>query len=71
MRIYNRLMEVFWLAAAVFTAIVAIYLINNVGFSEGGVWLAMPVVSIVMWYLRRKFRKRMQQQQEDQQNGAQ
>ena len=65
MRIYNRVMEMFWLAAAVFTLGVAIYLINDVGFSEGAIYLTMPVVSVILWYLRRNFRKRMKQQEQN------
>ena len=65
MKIYNRIMEVFWLAAAVFTLGLAIYLINEVGFSEGAIYLAMPVVSVILWYMRRNFRRRLQQQEQN------
>ena len=68
MKTYNRIMEVFWLAAAVFSVIAVGYLIKNIGFAEGGLWLALPVIALFMWYMRRRFRKRMQQQQ-DQQKG--
>lgn len=64
MRIYNRLMEVFWFAAGVFTLGLSIYLINDTSFEEGAIYLAMPAVCFALWYLRRNFRKRLQQQQE-------
>ena len=69
MRIYNRIMEVFWLAATVCVIAWAVYFISEVGFSnletfEQVLCIVMPIIAFLLWSMRRNFRKRMQQHQE-------
>ncbi len=62
---YNRIMEVFWLAAAVVTLAICIYLGNEAGYDKAAWYFFMPVIALALWYIRRRFRKAMEKHSQD------
>lgn len=51
-------MEVFWLIVGIATSIIAIKKIIEIGFSQESLFFVLPpIVSFIMWYMRRRFRK--------------
>jgi hypothetical protein len=60
MRKLNRLMEHFWLAVAIGTAIAALWVIFMEGFSVGGQWLWFPLIALSMFVFRRFTRKKLE-----------
>lgn len=59
MRKYNRIMEIFWLVVTVVTVFFSTYRVIKVGFSEGYVFLFMPVIAGILFGMRRRMRKKM------------
>lgn len=51
-----RIMEYFWLALAVLTAIWAAYVLHDHGWATGKTWLLFPAVCTAMWGYRRFMR---------------
>ena len=60
MRKLNRLMEHFWLAVAIGTALAAVWVISMEGFSVGGQWLWFPLIAFSMFVFRRFTRKKLE-----------
>lgn len=61
MKRHNRIMEIFWLVVAVVTFFFSVYRVTKVGFGEGYVFLFMPVVAGVLFGMRRRIRKKMEE----------
>ncbi len=59
MKKYNRIMEIFWLVVAVITFFFSVYRLTKVGLSEGYMFLFMPVIAGILFGLRRRMRKKM------------
>lgn len=64
MRKVGRFMEHFWLAVAIGTALVAIWVIVQDGFTVGGQWLFFPAVALAMFFFRRFMRGRLEAMQD-------
>lgn len=60
MRKINRLMEHFWLAVAIGTALAAIWVIIVDGFDVGRQWLLFPAIALAMFVFRRITRKKLE-----------
>lgn len=60
MRKLNRLMEHFWLAVAIGTALAAIWVIVVDGFDVGRQWLLFPAIALAMFVFRRITRKKLE-----------
>ena len=60
MRKINRLMEHFWLAVAIGTALAAIWVIVVDGFDVGRQWLLFPAIALAMFVFRRITRKKLE-----------
>lgn len=60
MRKLNRLMEHFWLAVAIGTALAAIWVISMEGLSSGSQWLWFPLIALSMFVFRRFTRKKLE-----------
>ena len=57
MKNYTKIMEIFWLIVGIATTIYAIKLIIQTGVNEQSlIYFLPPIVSFIMWYLRRRFR---------------
>jgi hypothetical protein len=52
-------MEHFWLAVAIGTGLVAIWMIAADGFEAGRQWLWFPLIALAMFFFRRFTRKRL------------
>ena len=62
---YHKVMEVFWLTAAVVSAGFVGYIIYARGWSDDlWVFCIMPVVAVMLWLMRRGFRKKMERNQD-------
>ena len=61
MKRHNRIMEIFWLVVAVVTFFFSVYRVTKVGFREGYVFLLMPAVAGVLYGMRRRIRKKMEE----------
>lgn len=59
MKNLNRIMEFFWLALAILSALGAIYYINVLGWDEGWYFLLFPLVALMMFLYRRGMRSRL------------
>lgn len=55
----SRFMEHFWLAVAIGTGLVAIWMIAEDGFTAGRQWLWFPLIALAMFFFRRFTRKRL------------
>ena len=60
MKKYSRMMEIFWLISTIFLGAMAAYVLYRKGFQEGYLIVALPLVSGLMYGMRRWFRKRME-----------
>lgn len=60
LRKLSRIMEHFWLAVAIGTAIAAIWVIVQDGFEVGRPWLIFPGVALAMFFFRRFTRRRLE-----------
>lgn len=60
MKRYNRIMEVFWLAAATLTLVVALQAIAVKGIKDSYLMLSFPVISLALYAMRRYFRKKVE-----------
>ena len=65
MKKYSRMMELFWLISTVFLAAMAAYVLYQKGIQEGYLILALPLVSGLMYGMRRWLRKRMERVDDD------
>jgi ABC-type polysaccharide/polyol phosphate export permease len=63
-----RFMEHFWLAVAIGTGIVAIWMVATEGFKNGSQWLFFPAVALGMFMFRR-FTRRKLEAMEDRRRG--
>lgn len=59
-----RFMEHFWLAVAIGTGIVAVWMIVAEGFGQGGQWLFFPAVAGAMFVFRRFTRRKLEAMEE-------
>lgn len=55
----SRFMEHFWLAVAIGTGLVALWMIYAEGFAAGRQWLWFPLIALAMFFFRRFTRKRL------------
>lgn len=60
MRKLNHLMEHFWLAVAIGTAIAAGWVIATDGLEVGRQWLLFPAIALAMFIFRRITRKKLE-----------
>lgn len=60
MRRLNRLMEHFWLALFIGTAIWAVWIMAMEGFAAGRRWLWFPLIALMVFVFRRVVRKRLE-----------
>ncbi len=60
MRKLNHLMEHFWLAVAIGTAIAAGWVIARDGLEVGRQWLLFPAIALAMFIFRRITRKKLE-----------
>lgn len=60
LRKLSRIMEHFWLAVAIGTAVAAIWVIAQDGFEVGRQWLIFPAVALAMFFFRRFTRRRLE-----------
>lgn len=65
MKKYSRMMELFWLISTVFLGAMAAYVLYHKGIGEGYLILALPLVSGLMYGMRRWIRKRMEREDEN------
>lgn len=60
MRKLNHLMEHFWLAVTIGTAIAAGWVIATENLEEGRQWLLFPAIALAMFIFRRITRKKLE-----------
>lgn len=60
MKMYNKIMEVFWLIMGVVSFAIAIYHVSTLGLSDAYLYLLIPILPWGMYYLRRSYRKKME-----------
>lgn len=60
LRKLSRIMEHFWLAVAIGTAVAATWVIVQDGFAVGRQWLIFPGVALAMFFFRRFTRRRLE-----------
>lgn len=60
MRSITRMMEHFWLAVAIGTALAALWVIIVDGFEVGRQWLLFPAIALAMFIFRRMTRKKLE-----------
>lgn len=60
MKVYNKIMETFWLAMSIVLILVVIYMIIVDGWTKNGIYLVFPIISFTMWIARRFMRRRME-----------
>ena len=65
MKTYNRIIELFWLAVFIVSLVWAGFVFINHGFQEEHYFnLVVPAMSLVLFLLRRAYRKRLEQHEE-------
>ena len=64
MKKYSRMMEVFWLMSTIFLGAMATYVLYQKGFKEGYYIMALPLISGLMYGMRRWIRKRTEREEE-------
>ncbi len=61
MKTYHKIMEIVWLSIGVLSTAFAIFIFANYGFEEDNYFvLAVPVMALVLYGLRRSVRKRQE-----------
>lgn len=60
LRKLSRMMEHFWLAVAIGTAVAAIWVIVQDGFELGRQWLLFPGIALAMFFFRRFTRRKLE-----------
>ncbi|HRH37009.1 MAG TPA: hypothetical protein PK760_01610 [Flavobacteriales bacterium] len=60
MRKLNRLMEHFWLAVAIGTALAAAWMIWADGYEASKQWLLIAAIPLAMWAFRRMMRGKLE-----------
>jgi hypothetical protein len=61
MKNYTKIMEGFWLLVAIVTSLIAFKMIWQDGLIEGTIMFFFPpVISFGMWYVRRRYRKKVE-----------
>jgi len=56
---YNRIMEYFWMVAAILSFLYAIYLLGATSLEEAWVFFIMPLIAGFLFAMRRYMRKKM------------
>jgi FtsH-binding integral membrane protein len=52
-----KFMERFWLIIAVASTIASTYIVITDGFDKSKIYIALPVIAFVYWFMRRRIRK--------------
>ena len=59
MAVYNKIMLYFWLSVAIISGITITYMVFTEGFQRWGYYYVVPVVSLMMYFVRKWMIKRM------------
>lgn len=57
---YHKIMEIFWLAAAILSGMYAFYSLGKIGLEKTGILMALPFVALILFFLRFFTRKRLE-----------
>ncbi len=60
----NSFLEKFWLIVSIVSVILVIYVYSTLGAQDDYVLLAMPVISIAMYVIRRRLSKKYKEEAE-------
>lgn len=63
MKLYNRIMELFWLAVGIIIVIMVTVMCLKESFSSWAVYYAFAFMALGTYFLRRYMRKRMEKHQ--------